>query len=155
MQNNIVAVIASAFVVLSMTGSQNATEPAQAPQKLHETPRIEEILNSVQNPRTRAILTDLVHCESSGNPEAINPKDLDGTPSHGCLQFKPGTLYGFGKEAGLFPDMEPGEIYNVLYDPELQIEVAVYMIEKYGHEQKFWDQQWPGCSKKYHYWKGY
>ena len=30
--------------------------------------------------------------ESQGSTTIINPKDSDGTPSYGCLQFKPGTF---------------------------------------------------------------
>lgn len=39
--------------------------------------------------------------ESQGNPAAINPKDSDGTPSYGCLQFKPGTFDEFSQLYGI------------------------------------------------------
>jgi len=105
--------------------------------------------------RTRAILTDLIPCESGGDPEALNPLDLDGTPSHGILQFKPTTLYQFAREFDILTDIEPDEIYNVLYDPDIQIATATKMIEKYGDNIAFWKQQWPDCSKKYGYWQNY
>lgn len=40
-------------------------------------------------------------CESGGNDKALNPKDLDGTPSHGRYQFKDTTFYGFAKQYGI------------------------------------------------------
>jgi hypothetical protein len=40
-------------------------------------------------------------CESGGNDNALNPKDLDGTPSHGRYQFKDTTFYGFAKQYGI------------------------------------------------------
>lgn len=116
-------------------------------------PTVQEILARVENPRIRSILTDLARCESTNDPGATNPKDLDGTPSHGLLQFKPSTLYAFNKEFSVLPDIEPDEIHNVLYDPQIQVAVAVKMIEKYGHQRSFWQQQWPACSKKYNYWQ--
>lgn len=115
-----------------------------------------ELVARIPNKRTRAILYDLVPCESGWRDEALNPKDLDGTPSYSTLQFKPSTLLYFGHRYGTIPDdLEDHEIYNLINDPAIQITTADKMIEEYGHSEKFWRQQWPDCSKKHGYWKGY
>lgn len=41
---------------------------------------------------------ELRNCESGGNDTALNPKDLDGTPSHGRYQFKDTTFYAYAKK---------------------------------------------------------
>lgn len=40
-------------------------------------------------------------CESGGKESAINPKDSDGKPSYGLLQFRLATFLGFSKQYGL------------------------------------------------------
>ena len=142
---------------------QNAQE-AQTPSTRRPTAKDKELearrqheiivnaLFEVKNGRTIAILRDLIDCESRGNPNALNPKDLDQTASYGLLQFKPQTLYSFGKKYGIIKDMESQEIMNVIYDPVLQIKVAGEMIKEYGHLESFWRQQFPQCSSKYGYW---
>lgn len=143
--------LASAIAML-VSPQTPPIEPLFAP-RLREVPTIEQIIQKVASPRIQAILTDLAECESTNDPNATNPIDLDGTPSHGLLQFKPSTLYLFAKEFKVLPEIEPAEIYNVLYDPEIQVAVAEKMIEKYGHQRSFWQQQWPACSARYNYWE--
>lgn len=46
-------------------------------------------------------LDKLALCESGNNPTAINPKDLDGTPSLGLFQFKTGTFNYFSDKYGI------------------------------------------------------
>lgn len=82
-------------------------------------------------------LEDLIHCESRGNPGAINPVDLDGTPSYGLLQFKPSTFTGYRKQYGL-PEAE-------LMDPEAQKETVRHMMRDPGVN---WNQQFPACVKR-------
>ena len=66
-----------------------------------------------------AWLQKLIHCESRGVPTAINPVDLDGTPSYGLLQFKPSTFTGYRKQYQL-PEAE-------LMDPEAQKETVRHL----------------------------
>lgn len=153
----ILIAIASVAMVSPMSAIQIASNIGPEQAQVASIPivplTVGQLLNQVENPRTRAILTDLVKCESSGNPNALNPLDLDGTPSYGCLQFKDTTLYHFAKEFDILPEIELAEIHNVIYDPQIQIAVAEKMIEKYGHQRSFWQQQWPACSLKYNYWE--
>jgi len=69
-------------------------------------------------------------CESTMNPKALNPKDVDGLPAYGLFQFKKTTFIGYAQKAGL----ENPDIWNV----EHQAQVAAYM---FAHGEK---RQW-GC----------
>lgn len=78
----------------------------------------------------------LERCESSGNPKAINPKDLDGTPSYGSFQFKPSTFNMYAKRYGI-----EGE----LMDRSAQREIVVNML---GDEKVRWTSEFPDCVRK-------
>jgi hypothetical protein len=76
-------------------------------------------------------------CESSGKPEAINPNDLDNTPSYGAFQFKPSTFEYFSKLYGI-----TGE----LMDRDVQYEIVSQMV--LHRDEIAWDKQFPWCVKK-------
>lgn len=80
----------------------------------------------------------LMWCESKGKPEALNPKDKDGTPSYGILQFKPGTFNHYAKLYGI--DASAG--YK---DADTQEKIVTQMILK-GNIK--WSQQFPQCTKQ-------
>ena len=82
-----------------------------------------------------AWLDDLVQCESRGNAAAINPKDRDGTPSYGLLQFKPSTFAEFSKAYGIG---DPAEYM----DPEAQKEIVLRMMRDPSVR---WSVQFPVC----------
>lgn len=88
------------------------------------------------NRSQKAWLWALVWCESRGNEKAINPKDLDNTPSYGLLQFKPSTFIAFKKQYGV-----EGE----LMDPDAQEAIVKKMII---NGRKDWSRQFPDCVKK-------
>lgn len=81
-------------------------------------------------------LEALIQCESNGRPEAVNPKDRDGTPSYGLLQFKPSTFDFFKKAYGI-----EGE----LMDPEAQKAIVIRMMDD---ESIVWENQFPACVRK-------
>lgn len=81
-------------------------------------------------------LEDLVMCESQGNPNALNPVDLDGTPSHGILQFKEST---FNEAARRY------KISGGLYDPEAQREIVRRWMD---NPAVIWENQFPNCVRK-------
>lgn len=83
-------------------------------------------------------LKRLEKCESGGNPNAINPKDRDGTPSHGLLQFKPSTFAGYTKKYGL-PAAD-------LMDPEAQRTIVRHMMDDPNVR---WLNEFPDCVR-YH-----
>lgn len=74
----------------------------------------------------------LVQCESAFNQVAYNPKDSDGLPAIGLLQFKQATFYQFANKYGV----KDAWVWN----PLQQIRVATLMIrDGYAH---LW-----GCSR--------
>lgn len=83
----------------------------------------------------RAWLAHLVSCESRGNPSAINPKDRDGTPSYGLLQFKPSTFAMFSKAYGIG---DPTDYMN----PDDQKAIVLRMMKDPTVD---WHQQFPVC----------
>lgn len=103
------------------------------------------------NPKTERILLDLIPCESQGRATALNEVDRDGTPSYGLLQFKPSTLYWAVKTYHLLPDIEKGEILNVIYNGDLQIRAFLAMYGD-GKPVSWWKTQFPQCSKNHGYW---
>lgn len=76
-------------------------------------------------------------CESRGNPEAVNPKDNDGTPSYYAFQFKPDTFALF---AGLYG------VTGAFEDYDAQRAVIEQMLLHY--DQIDWPRQFPGCIRK-------
>jgi len=81
-------------------------------------------------------LSKLIQCESTGNPHAVNPKDLDGTASYGLLQFKPSTFEMFSKKYGI-----AGE----LMDGEAQKKIVRAMMDDTSVR---WHRQFPACVNK-------
>lgn len=74
-------------------------------------------------------------CESRGDPEAVNEEDLDGTPSFGAFQFKPGTFSMFAKAYGIEGD---------LMDRDAQYAIVRRMLDDRSVN---WRQQFPGCVR--------
>jgi hypothetical protein len=103
---------------------------------------------------TTASLTDsqeawidrLELCESGGNPQAINPKDKDGTPSYYSFQFKPDTFRLFGVLYGVIPQ-GTDRVQNMvlLKDRDLQRAIVSFMILD---SKTRWSQQFPACVLK-------
>ena len=64
-------------------------------------------------------------CESRGKKDAINPNDLDNTPSYYSFQFKPSTFKQYGEKYGVIKkDLSEEEINIVLKDHYLQREIV-------------------------------
>lgn len=103
--------------------------------KVEEAPKqIPEV--KLQTTTREQWLADLIACESRGNPEAINPKDRDGTPSYGLLQFKPSTFEMFSKAY---------KIEGELMDPEAQKAIVRRMMDD---KSVVWENQFPACVRK-------
>lgn len=72
-------------------------------------------------------LDDLERCESSGNPNAVNLVDKDGTASYGPYQFKPETLAVYGVKYGyLLVGTTPEELLQSgrIFERDLQRDVV-------------------------------
>lgn len=99
----------------------------------------EEVTNATLTHQQEIWKHALEWCESSGRHDAINPEDLDGTPSYGAYQFKPSTLDYF---AGKYGVVTTGDVI----DYEVQSAVVDQMI-LHGNEIE-WERQFPWCIKK-------
>jgi len=77
-------------------------------------------------------------CESNGIPDAVNPEDLDMTPSYGSWQFKPSTLDYFAEKYGIAT--------TTVMDRNVQEKVLTQMI--LHRDEINWHQQFPWCVKK-------
>lgn len=85
--------------------------------------------------RQEVWLSALEWCESGGSPTAINPKDLDGTPSLGAFQFKPSTFDLYSKKYGI-----KGE----LMDRDIQRLIVAQMLNDSSVK---WRNQFPDCVR--------
>lgn len=120
-----VAVVALAALAAVLVFPAAAAEEAEA-----EKPRLTH--------QQETWIAALEWCESSGDNSAINPEDLDGTPSYGAFQFKPSTLdYYAGKY---------GVATTTLMDYATQRKVVEQMVL---HASEInWGVQFPWCFKK-------
>jgi len=111
---------------------------AVIPQEAESVPEPAPILTHAQMVWSYA----LEWCESRGNPEEVNPKDLDNTPSYGGYQFKPGTL-------GYYANLYGVPQATTTMDYDTQRAVIEQMI---AHSSEIdWEQQFPGCTRKLGY----
>lgn len=111
------------------------------------------------NHRQETWLRALEWCESTGNPEAINAVDLDGTPSYGAFQFKPSTFWYYGEKYGvvkrhndpdtpeiaLLVDGSLGSYYDALMHRDTQAEIVRHMVLDRTVD---FTKQFPGCVRK-------
>ena len=109
-----------------------------------ETPEA-EVQKKELSHRQKAWLGALEWCESRGNPEAVNKKDRDGTPSYGILQFKPSTFKYYGERYGIGEQLELGFSPDGYMNPDGQEFIVEQMIIRGDVD---WNQQFPDCVKK-------
>lgn len=84
-------------------------------------------------------LGKLVHCESHGDTKAVNPKDVDGTPSFGILQFKPSTFAAFSRAYRIGSPSD-------YMDPVAQRAIVLRMMRDPSVD---WHVQFPACVQLY------
>ena len=83
-------------------------------------------------------------CESKGVKTAVNPKDLDGTPSYYSFQFKPSTFKQFGIKYGLLPKkIDDEQLRLELEDYPLQKQIVSIMINDPAVR---WSREFPACE---------
>ena len=87
-------------------------------------------------------LAKLAFCESSLKPN-IKVLDTNNRFSYGLFQFQKTTFTAYGQKYKVIgTDVEPPEIDNLIYDPELQLRIARYMME---NKESY---HWKICSAK-------
>lgn len=84
-------------------------------------------------------LAKLMNCESGLKAGAINPNDLDNTPSYGLLQFKPSTFAAAARELGLASTTD-------FMNPLSQVAIVEHWVLKGGTD---WAHQFPDCTARY------
>ena len=82
-------------------------------------------------------IAQLMNCESDVTATAVNPNDLDNTPSWGILQFKPSTFESFAVKYGI-----GGELMSA----ESQVAIVTHWI--LNPSEVTWSQQFPACIRK-------
>lgn len=91
-------------------------------------------------------LASLEWCESKGDNTAVNPADLDGTPSYYAFQFKPSTFKWLGEKYGVIESGKThDEVMELMKRYELQKAIVEYMMEDPTTK---WSNQFPGCVRK-------
>lgn len=123
--------IASLFVVSALILSFPATSASK-----EEVVKVVPVVPTLSQ-RQLVWLHALEWCESKGRPEALNPKDKDGTPSYGLLQFKPGTFNTYAKLYGI----DPKAGYK---DAETQEKIVSQMILRKNIK---WSHEFPQCTR--------
>ena len=91
-------------------------------------------------------ISALEWCESRGDNQAINPADLDGTPSYYAFQWKPATFFSFAIAYGVIPEgTTAAEARELMKDYRLQLEVIRHMI---SDDTVKLSGQFPACFRK-------
>ena len=103
MKHNILRLSSTLFIIsFSLFIFTYGTAKAESPQ-----PSIEERYELAMN----SWLDKLAFCESGdknhpkGNPNAVNPKDSDGKPAYGLMQYKLGTFMYLSKKYEVYPEL--------------------------------------------------
>src|SRR3990167_10233711 len=119
----------------------------------------EEVQNYVSNPikpveaefEARIVSVDLLDkkidklalCES-GNRADIKVLDTNNKYSFGVFQFQLETFWGFGVQYGILPEgIELAEAENLIYDPEIQRDIALEMVKR-----GLLEDHWKVCARK-------
>ncbi len=84
----------------------------------------------------------LAMCESGLNPNAVNWHD-GGSPSFGLFQWKKSSFLHYNDKYKILPDLEDGEVMNIIYDPEAQIKLTKAVLSEPGG-----NNNWKNCYRK-------
>lgn len=89
-------------------------------------------------------ISALEWCESAGRNDAINKEDLDGTPSYGAFQFKPGTFSHYVNKYNIEVERKESDLYTFM-NYNTQRKIVARMIDDPGVR---WESEFPWCIKK-------
>lgn len=103
---------------------------------------VAEIVTHAQDTWERA----LEWCESRGLLEAVNPNDLDGTPSWYSWQWKPETFKSYGEK---YLVIEPGLDAKTIKERMKQYKTQKLILDNMVNDPAIkWEHEFPGCVKK-------
>jgi hypothetical protein len=109
-----------------------------------EVPLVELPVSKLTH-RQETYITALEYCESSGNPDAINPHDSDGKPSYGAFQFRPSTFKWLSIKYEILTekDLDTDEkVMDKIMDRDIQRSIVEEMV--LDSSIKF-HKQFPNC----------
>ena len=112
------------------------------------TAHIENAQYTKQTQRPDALdkwIDKLAFCESSNRPEAINRFD-GGSPSYGYLQWKEDSFWRYNNVFKVLPNLERGEVLNIIKCKETQVELARRTILT-EHNGRGW-RNWWNCARR-------
>lgn len=144
----IASVTATVVSLLGVPARLSDIVRAESVSRENNTPlELPEVPRETLDHRLETWLSALEWCESQGNGDAVNPNDLDGTPSYYWYQFKPGTFHGFGIQYGLLASTTPleGILEREMRDYALTRDIVRHMAE--DPKVNLWGQ-FPGCMAK-------
>jgi hypothetical protein len=147
MKKRTIIMIAAATAILVTLFATPLTITGKDPDVSRETSKDVTRETPAPDHRLEVWLSALEWCESQGLGTAINPEDLDGTPSYFWYQFKPSTFLGFGKQYGLLASTTKleGILDREMKDYELTREIVRRMAR--DPEVNLYNQ-FPWCLKK-------
>jgi hypothetical protein len=97
------------------------------------------------NHQQQVWINALEWCESKGIQTAINPNDLDNTPSYYSFQFKPSTFKYYGEKYKIIPEgLSDSEISEKIKDHFLQREIVSKMLNDKSVNLR---RQFPACVR--------
>lgn len=114
-----------------------------------KNPINKEVLGvKVEPPDLSYLIDRLMECESGGNQHALNPVDLDGTPSNGLFQFKRSTWKFYIKKYNLFgwQNFNEADWENTLWVGDLQRIVVERMFV--DPDVRLRSREFPDCAKR-------
>ena len=88
-------------------------------------------------------LGKLAMCESTNNPNAVNPKDSDNLPAYGKYQYKLGTFLGLSKKYNVYPELTIDLVHKYAMDGEKSYHLTKVAISTNPKEANQW-----GCTRK-------
>ena len=88
-------------------------------------------------------LGKLAMCESTNNPNAVNPKDSDNLPAYGKYQYKLGTFLGLSKKYNVYPELTIDLVHKYAMDGEKSYHLTKVAISTTPKEANQW-----GCTRK-------
>jgi hypothetical protein len=145
-------IAASLFVTLLVLFLNNdgviADEQPEVIKQINPTQVVEKKQVSAYdslNHQQQVWINALEWCESKGNKGAINPNDVDNTPSYYSFQFKPSTFKYYGEKYGVIEsDLSSSVIGELIKDHFLQREIVAGMLNDKSVVMR---KQFPMCVK--------
>ena len=89
-------------------------------------------------------------CESRGVQSAVNPNDLDNTPSYYSFQWKPSTFQGYALKYGILKLEQVATKEQIMEEMKNYDTQVLILNEMIGERENInWRHEFPDCVSKY------